>query len=239
MIHLAFDHDIAFGRGDFTTAAGLDRRAIEAMAGAIAGSGKPLVLASGLLGMAPGRTGTEHDGLIPADSMRANPAGLRGATALLVLSLRGVGIRSSVLRFPPTVHGEGDEGFMATFIGVARDRGVSGYVGDGANRWPAVHISDAARLARLAVESAPAGSVLHAVGEEGVPFRAIAEAISRRTGVPTASITPADAPGHFGALGHFAGFDSHASATVTRALLDWTPTGPALVADLDDPRCYQ
>jgi hypothetical protein len=108
-----------------------------------------------------------------------------------------------VLRFPPTVHGDGDHGFVATLVGIARQRGVAGYVGDGTNRWPAVHRSDAARLARLAVEAAPAGSVLHAVGDEGVPFREIAEAMGRHLGVPTASVAPADAVEHFAHLGHF------------------------------------
>src|SRR3984957_18720362 len=155
VIHLAFQHEVAFG-GDFPAAAAADRRAVEAMGDALAGSDRPLVLASGLLGLANGRVATEGDGLVPGAQIRANPAGLRTATGLLVLSLRGVGVRSSVLRFPPTVHGDGDNGFVATFVGIARQRGVTGYVGDGNNRWPAVHRSDAARLARLAVESAPA-----------------------------------------------------------------------------------
>ena len=174
VIHLAFQHEVAFG-GDFATAAAADRRAVEAMGAALAGSDRPLVLASGLLALAPGRVATEDDGLVPSDTVRANPAGFRAATGLFTLSLRGVGVRSSVLRFPPTVHGDGDNGFMATFVAIARQRGVAGYVGDGSNRWPAVHRSDAARLARLAVEAAPAGSVLHAVGDEGVPFREIAD----------------------------------------------------------------
>ena len=204
MIHLAFQHEVAFG-GNFAAAGAADRRAVEAMGAALADSDRPFVLASGMLGLALGRVATEDDGLVPSAEVRANPAGRRSATALLTLSLRGIGVRSSVLRFPPTVHGDGDHGFMATLVGIARQRGVAGYVGDGTNRWPAVHRSDAARLARLAVEAAPAGSVLHAVGDEGVPFREIAEAMGRHLGIPTASVAPADAVEHFGHLGHFVG----------------------------------
>src|ERR1700677_908967 len=206
VIHLAFQHEVAFG-GDFPAAAAADRRAGEAMGAALAGSDRPLVLASGLLALAPGRVATEDDELVPRDPVRASPAGLRASTGLLTLSLRGVGVRSSVLRFPPTVHGVGDNGFIATFVAIARQRGVAGYVGEGSNRWPAGHRSDAARLARLAVEAAPAGSVLHAVGDGGVPFREIAEAMGRHLSVPTASVSEVDAAGHFAPLGHFVGMD--------------------------------
>jgi nucleoside-diphosphate-sugar epimerase len=186
-----------------------------------------------MVGLSAGRVATEDDGLVASPLVRATPAGLRSATALFTLSLRGVGVRASVLRFPPTVHGDGDHGFMATLVGIARERGVAGWVGDGANRWPAVHRSDAARLTRLAVEAAPAGSVLHAVGDEGVPFTAIAAVMGRHLGIPTASVSPADAPEHFAPLGHFVGLDSPATATTTRALLGWEPTGPGLLDDLD------
>src|ERR1700677_2992555 len=238
VIHLAFQHEVAFG-GDFATAAAADRRAVEAMGAALAGSDRPLVLASGLLALAPGRVATEDDGLVPSDTVRANPAGFRAATGLFTLSLRGVGVRSSVLRFPPTVHGDGDNGFMATFVGIARQRGVAGYVGDGTNRWPAVHRSDAARLARLTVESAPAGSVLHAVGEEGVAFRQIAEAMGRGLGVPTASVAPEKAFEHFGPLGLFAGLDSPASAAITRERLCWGTTRATLVEDAGEAPHYR
>jgi nucleoside-diphosphate-sugar epimerase len=191
------------------------------------------VLASGVAGLTLGRPATEDDGLVPNAVTRAVPPGVRQATALLALSLRGIGVRSSVLRFAPTVHGDGDQGFIATFVAVAREKGVSGYVGDGAHRWPAVHRSDAARLARLAVEEAPAGTVLHAVGEEGVPFRDIADAIGRNLGVPTTSIAPEDALEHFGPLGLFAGMDFPATAAITRELVRWTATGPTLIEDLD------
>src|ERR1700690_4154316 len=162
VIHLAFQHEVAFG-GNFAAAAAADRRAVEAMGVALADSDRPFVLASGMLGLKAGRVATEDDGRVAPAEVRANPAGGRAATALLTLSLRGIGVRSSVLRFPPTVHGDGDHGFMATFVAIARQSGAAAYVGDGANRWPAVHRSDAARLTRLAVEDAPPGSVLHAV----------------------------------------------------------------------------
>jgi nucleoside-diphosphate-sugar epimerase len=164
---------------------------------------------------------------------------MRAATALLTLSLRGIGVRSSVLRFPPTVHGDGDHGFVATFVEIARQKGVSAYVGEGTNRWPAVHRSDAAHLVRLAAEAAPAGSVLHAVGDEGVPFRDIAESIGRHLDVPTVSITAAEAVEHFSHLGHFVSLDSPATAAVTRELLGWGPTGPSLLEDLDQDHYFR
>ena len=130
VVHLAFQHEVAFG-GNFPAAAAADRKAVEAMGTVLAGSDRPFVLASGMLGLAVGRVATENDGLVPDATVRANPAGLRAATALYVLSLRGIGVRSSVLRFPPTVHGDGDNGFVATFVDLARQKGASGYVGDG------------------------------------------------------------------------------------------------------------
>jgi nucleoside-diphosphate-sugar epimerase len=238
VVHLAFQHEAAFS-GDFTTAASSDRRAVEAMGEALADSDRPFVLASGVLGLGSGVLVTENDGLVPNDMVRANPAGLRHATALLALSLRGIGVRSSVLRFPPTVHGDGDNGFMAMLVGMARAHGVAGYVGDGSNRWPAVHRSDAARLARLAIETAPAGSVLHAAGEESVRFRDIAEVMGRHLGLSTASVSPADAIEHFAHLGPLVGLDSPSSATITRTLLDWAPTGPTLVEDLEQDHYYR
>ena len=238
VVHLAFQHELAFG-GNFAAAAAADRRAVEAMGEALADSDRPFVLASGMLGLTNGRVATENDGLVPDAMTRANPAGRRAATALLALSLRGIGVSSSVLRLPPTVHGDGDHGFVATFVGIARQHGVSGYVGEGANRWPAVHRSDAARLARLAVEAAPAGSVLHAVGDEGVPFRQIAEVMGRHLGVPAASVAPADAPEHFAPLGHFVSLDSPATASITRELLGWEPTGPTLLEELEQDHYYR
>jgi nucleoside-diphosphate-sugar epimerase len=238
VIHLAFQHELTW-TGNFAAAAATDRRAVEAMGAALADTGRPLVLASGMLGLKAGRVATEDDGLVPSAEIRTNPAGRRAATALLTLSLAGTGVRSSVLRFPPTVHGDGDRGFVATLVGIARQRGVAEYVGDGTNRWPAVHRSDAARLARLAVEAAPAGSVLHAVADEGVCFREIAQAIGRHLGLPTASVTPAEAVEHFAHLGHFVAVDCPATAAFTRELLAWEPTGPSLLEDLEQAHYYR
>ena len=238
VIHLAFQHEVAFG-GDFAAAGTADRRAVEAMGAALADSERPFVLASGMLGLTAGRVATENDGLVAGPEVRANPAGRRAATALLTLSLRGIGVRSSVLRFAPTVHGDGDNGFVATLVGIARQQGVAGYVGDGANRWPAVHRSDAARLARLAVEAAPAGSVLHAAADEGVLFREIAEAVGRHLDIPTKSVPPEDAPEHFGFMAHFVTLDCPVSATITRELLGWEPTGPSLLEDLEQDHYYR
>jgi nucleoside-diphosphate-sugar epimerase len=238
VIHLAFQHEVAFS-GNFAAAGAADRRAVEAMGAALAGSDRPFVLAGGMLGLTTGRVATENDGMVPGAEVRANPAGIRAATALFALSLRGVGVRSSVLRFPPTVHGDGDHGFIAMLVGIARQRGVAGYVGDGTNRWPAVHRSDAAHLARLAVEAAPAGSVLHAVADEGVPFREIAEAMGRHLGIPTKSVAQSDAGEHFSHLGHFVGLDSPATAAITRELLGWESTGPSLLEDLDQDHYYR
>ncbi len=238
VIHLAFQHEVAFG-GDFAAAAAADRRAVEAMGTALAESDRPFVLASGMLGLETGRAATEDDGLVPGAEVRTSPAGRRAATALLALSFRGIGVRSSVLRFPPTVHGDGDNGFVATLVGIARQRGVAGYVGDGNNRWPAVHRSDAARLARRAVEAAPAGSVLHAVGDEGVTFREIAAAMGRHLDIPVESVAPADAAEHFSFLGRFVALDSPATATITRELLGWEPIGPGLLEDLEQDHYYR
>jgi nucleoside-diphosphate-sugar epimerase len=227
VIHLAFKHDIAF-TGDFQGAADADRRAIETFGEALAGSGKPFVIASGTLGLAPGRVATERDGTDPDQA--GNP---RMANAHLTLSLAARGVRSSVLRLPPTTHGDGDNGFMATIVATARAKGVSAYIGDGANRWPATHRFDAANLFRLAVEQAPAGSVLHAIAEEGIPIRAIAEVIGRHLDLPVVSISAEEAAGHFGFLGGFLTMDSPASSALTRELLGWQPVHPGLIEDLD------
>ncbi len=238
VIHLAFQHEVAWS-GNFAAAGEADRRAVEAMGSALAESDRPFVLASGMLGMRAGHVATEDDGLVPSAEARSNPAVRRMATGLFTLSLAGVGVRSSVLRFPPTVHGDGDHGFIATIVGAARQRGISAYVGDGSIRWPAVHRSDAARLARLAVEAAPGGSVLHAVADEGVRFREIAEEIGRHLGLPTASLTPVEAVEQFAHLGRFVAVDSPASSALTRELLGWEPTGPTLLEDLAQDYYYR
>jgi nucleoside-diphosphate-sugar epimerase len=234
VIHLAFKHDIAFS-GDFQGAADADRRAIETFGEALADSGRPFLIASGTLGLAPGRVGTERDGLAPDPASKAPIGGAhtRMANAQLTLSLADGGVRSSVVRLPPTVHGDGDNGFMATIVRVARDKSVSGYIGDGANRWPAVHRLDAAHLFRLALEKAPAGSALHAIADEGVPIRDIAEVIGRHLDLPVVAISPEDAGEHFAWLASFLAIDSPASSTLTRELLGWQPTQPGLIDDLD------
>ena len=180
VIHLAFKHDLAFS-GDFQGATEADQRAIEALGEALEGTDRPLVIASGLLGLAPGRVATEEDGHAggPADGPPT-----RHDNAELTLSYASRGVRASAVRLSPTVHGEGDNGFVKTLVDIARETGVAGYVGDGSNRWPAVHVLDAAHLFRLAVESAPAGSTLHGAAEEGVPIREVAEAIGRQLDVP-------------------------------------------------------
>ena len=234
VIHLAFKHDLAFS-GGFQAAADADRRAVEAMGDELAGSDRPFVIASGTLGLALGRVGTEQDGhgTDPALSAHGTGPETRRATAELVLSLASRGVRSSVVRLPPTNHGDGDNGFMATIVGIARDKGVSGYIGDGSNRWPAVHRLDSAQLFRLALENAPAGSTLHAVADEGVQIRDIAGVIARHLDVPVASVAPEDAPQHFTWLAGFLAIDSPASSALTRELLGWHPAQPGLLEDLD------
>jgi nucleoside-diphosphate-sugar epimerase len=234
VIHLAFKHDIAFS-GDFQGAADADRRAIETFGEALVGSDRPFVIASGTLGLAPGRVGTEQDGH-DLDSGAAHLIGgarIRMANAQMALSFASRGVRSSVVRLSPTVHGEGDHGFVATLIGIARSTGVSGYIGDGSNRWPAVHRLDAAHLFRLAVEDAPAGSTLHGVAEEGVAIRDVAEVIGRHLDLPVVAIEPDDAAKHFAWLAGFLAADSPASSALTRELLGWQPTHPGLIDDLD------
>ena len=203
--------------------------AIGAIGDALAGSGKPFVVVGGTMMLAlagnAGRPVTEQDAL------EAGPG--VGAEQLLI-GLAERGVRSSILRLPPLVHSPLDHhGFGPGLIGIARARGVSGYVGDGANRWPAVHTLDAARLLRLALEQAQAGSRLHAVADEGVPFRTIAETIGRHLNVPVKSVPADEAPEHFSYLGMFAAVDNPASSAVTRDLLGWQPTHPGLIDDLN------
>ncbi|WP_061293087.1 SDR family oxidoreductase [Herbidospora cretacea] len=238
VVHLAFKHDIAFS-GDYAGATLADRAAIEALGEALAGTGRPLVIASGILGvlgLPPGATATERDGLAGPGERDVPLAGGRGRldNARHTLALAGRGVRSSVVRLPPATHGAGDNGFVPAAIGFARRKGAAAYVGDGANRWPAVHRDDAARVFRLALESAPAGSVLHAVGEEGVPIREVAETFAAHLGVPAVSVTAERAGEYVGFLGGFWGIDGPAAAGITRDLLRWRPVHPGLVADLKE-----
>jgi nucleoside-diphosphate-sugar epimerase len=240
VIHLAFKHDLAF-TGDFQGAADADRRAVEVLGEALVETDRPLVIASGTLGVAPGRLATEQDahGSNPAVAAWGAGPQTRWATAEFVLSLASRGVRSSVMRLPPTNHGDGDNGFIATLVGIAREKGVSGYIGDGTNRWPAVHRLDSARLFRLAVEQAPAGSTLHAAAEEGVPIRAVAETIGRGLDVPVVSVSPEDAAEHFTWLAGFLAADSPASSVFTQELLGWQPTQPGLIADLEQGHYFR
>lgn len=222
VVHLGYNHD--FSR--MADAARTDLAAITALGGALEGTDGPLVIAAGVLGLATGRTGTEQDQPEPGIHPRA-------ANAAAALAYADRGVRAAAVRFAPTVHGPGDPGFLAALVGIARQRGVSGYVGDGATRWPAVHRLDAAALVRMAVEDAPAGSTLHATAEEGVPARAIAAAIGRGLGVPVESVPTERADEHFGWIGRFFGADCPTSSAATQRLLGWKPVHPGLLADLD------
>jgi nucleoside-diphosphate-sugar epimerase len=221
VIHTAFTHDFS----DWLAAIQADRRAIEAMGEALAGSGRPLVVASGAAALASGRAGTEED---PTD-----PAWPRAVSDEMAMSFVERGVRVSLVRLPPTTHGEGDHGFVHILVDVARAKGVSAYPGDGTNRWAATHRVDAARLFRLAVESAPAGTRVHAIAEEEVPVRDIAEAIGRQLNLPVESIPVAEAGDHFGFIGPFFARDLWLSSTLTRERFGWRPTQPTLAEDLE------
>lgn len=222
VIHTAFMHDFA----DFARAAQTDLHAIETIGAALEGSGRPFVVTSGILLLAMlGHLVTEED--------VSDPAVPRVASENAAIALAERGVRSSVVRLPPSVHGEGDHGFVPTLITLARTKGVSAYPGDGSNRWPAVHRLDAAHLFRLALESAPAGSRLHGVTDEGVPVREIAGVIGRRLDVPVVSVPVEKAGDHFGFLENFFSLDSPASSTLTQQRLGWHPVQPGLLVDLD------
>lgn len=240
VIHLAFNHELAFS-GDFDAAADADRRAVDAIGETLAGSDRPFVIASGTLWVAPGRVATERDGHGPRESSDGLGGGpeTRWETSERVLALGSRGVRSSIVRLAPTNHGDGDNGFLATIVALAREKGVSGYIGDGANRWPAAHRLDSAHLFRLALEQAPAGSTLHAVADEGVLIREIAEVIGRHLDVPVVSIAPEDAAEHFTWLARFLTIDGPASSALTRELLGWEPVQPGLLADLDDGHYFR
>ena len=230
VIHLAFIHDF----GDYIGAGAADLRAVETIGAALDGSGKPFVNTSGTLTLAfaltPGRLGTEED----AVETRSTP-NPRVASENTAVALAQRGVRSSIVRLAPTVHGPADlHGFVPSLINIARQKGVSGYVGDGSNRWPAVHELDAAHLYRLALEKAPAGSRLHGVGDEGVPFRHIAEVIGRHLNLPVVSIPREEADAHFGFLGAFVALDNPTSSALTQERLGWRPLHPGLLADLDE-----
>ena len=210
IIHTAFIHDFS----NMPAAGVTDRVAIETMGAVLAGSGRPLVIASGTAILGSGKKATEDDE--PA----AGPGSHRSASEQVILDLAQQGVRSSVVRLPPSVHGDGDHGFIPIIIGIAREKGVSAYVGDGHNLWPAVHRLDAARVFRLALEKGTPGARFHAIGDEGIPTRDIAAAIGRGLNLP---VEPGVAPEHFGWMGRFFALDVPASATLTRERLGWTP----------------
>jgi nucleoside-diphosphate-sugar epimerase len=224
VIHTAFIHDFS----DIAASGHTDERAVAALGAALEGSDRPLVVTSGTAVTGAGRVGSERDA---GDRNSAGVHRIPSEETTLALAARGV--RSAVLRLPPSVHDEGDHGFVATLADLAREHGVSAYIGDGRNRWPAVHRLDAARLFRLAAETAPAGSVLHGVADEGVPVGAIAEVIGRHLDLPVVSVAPEDAGEHFGWLAGFLAADVPATSTLTRELVGWEPTHRGLIDDLD------
>ena len=228
VIHLAYVHDFS----NIAASDVIDLRAIETIGAALEGTGKPFVGTSGTMMLTPGRLGTEED---------AGQAGVRRVAAEnAAISMAERGVRSSVVRLAPSVHGEGDvHGFVPSLIGIARAKGVSAFVGDGSNRWPAVYRLDAARLFRLAVEAAPAGSRLHGAGEEGVPFRDIAEAIGRQLKLPVVSIAAEDAGDHFGWLSAVVSVDNPTSSVLTRERLGWQPKGPSLIEDIEQGHYFK
>ncbi|MGW2665714.1 SDR family oxidoreductase [Nocardia tengchongensis] len=223
VVHLANKHDWANPAESNRT----ERAAVGTMADALVGSDRPLLLATVLSGIAHGRPATEAD-----RSPAVGPDAPRGGAENLALAYAEKGVRVIATRFAPSVHGAGDTGFVANLVAAARKHGRSGYVGAGDTAWAAAHRGDAARLVRLGLESAPPGSILHAVAEEAVSTRAIAEAIGDALDVPVVSIAPEDAAEHVGFVGRFVGLDMSASSTATRRLLAWNPTGPTLIDDI-------
>lgn len=234
-IHAGFNHDWVRAAasdvaGALMAAGQTDRLAIETLGAALAG--RPLVVTSGTALIAPGRIATEEDAA-PSD-----PAFPR-VSEPVALALAAHDVRVSVVRLPPSVHGAGDHGFVPGLIGIARAKGVSAYIDEGLNRWPAVHRLDAAHLFRLALEKAPAGAKLHGIADEGVPTKEIAQVIGRRLNLPVISKRREEAADHFGSLAAFFGLDCPASSALTQERMGWHPTQPGLVADLDQPHYFE
>lgn len=224
VIHCGFIHDFS----NYAAAAETDRVAIENFGRVLKGSGKPLLVTSGLAGLAPGRVATEEDEVDPAIERRIPRVSEKTA-----LALAADGVNAGVVRLPPTTHGDHDHGFVASLIGFARQKGAAVYVGDGANHWAAGHVLDAAVVYRLALEANVPGRRYHVVGDQGVPFRDIAEVIGRKLGVPVRSVTTEEAPDYLGWLAGFAQMDAHASAALTQGWLGWAPSGPTLLEDME------
>jgi nucleoside-diphosphate-sugar epimerase len=227
VIHTAFIHDFS----KFKESCETDRQAITALGGALAGSDRPLIVTSGTGLLPSGRLATEDD--LPATAMP------RIASEEAANAAASRGVRVSIMRLPPSVHGDGDHGFVPLLINLAREKGVAVYAGEGTNVWPAVHRLDAARLYRLVLEQGAAAPRYHGVAEEGIPFRDITEVIGRRLNVPVMSKSPEEAAQHFGWFAHFAAMNTPASSAKTRQALGWRPSQPTLIADLDRPSYFK
>jgi nucleoside-diphosphate-sugar epimerase len=228
VIHTAFIHDVS----QMEMAGETDNRAVEALASALEGSGRPLVITTGTALVAPGRVATERD----RPETDFHP---RVRSEMIALSFADRGVRVSIVRPAPSVHGKGDKGFVPILINIAREKGKAAYIGDGSNRWPAVHRLDTARLYAIGLESAPTGSVLHAIGEEGIPTRQIAEVFGRKLDLPVVSIDPEAAAEHFGWMGAFFGLDIPASSALTQELTGWKPTHVGLLEDLEQGHYFE
>jgi nucleoside-diphosphate-sugar epimerase len=227
VIHTAFIHDFS----NYGPAVETDRRAIETLGGALADSDRPLIVTSGtLLLQRQGLLATEEDESNPNFPRKSEEAGL---------ALAARGVHASVVRLSPSVHGNGDHGFVPRLISIAREKGVSAFIGDGLNRWPAVHRLDAAHLYRLVLEKSSAGAQYHGVADEGVPAREIAEAIGRQLNVPVISKSLEEADGHFGWIARFFGIDAPASSALTQERLGWRPVQPGLIADLNAQHYFE
>jgi nucleoside-diphosphate-sugar epimerase len=227
VIHTAFIHDF----NNYAPAAEADRRAIETLGAALAGSDRPLIVTSGtLVAQARGPLATEEDALNPSFPRKSEDAALATVSS---------GVRASIVRLPPSVHGEGDHGFVPRLISIAREKGVSAYVGDGHSHWPAVHRLDAAHLYRLVLEKGTAGAKYHGVADEGLPTREIAEVIGRQLNVPVVSKSREEAADHFGWMALFFVMDGPASSAQTQERLGWRPVQPGLIADLNAEHYFE
>ena len=228
VIHTAFNHDFS----KFAESGAEERRAIAAIGAVLEGSDRPFIVTSGVAMLAPGRVATEADRRDATSPFPRDPE-------LAIAALVARGVRARAIRLPPSVHGRGERhGFVPRLIAIAREKGVSAYIGDGLNRWPAVHRLDAARIYRLALEHGAEEGPFHAVAEEGVPFRQIAEVVGRRLNIPVVSKSPEEVAGHFGSFAMFAGIDAAAASERTRSRLNWQPEQVGLIADIDHPAYF-